>query len=448
MSSFIMSRHRRHVTAGAAVGCSLALVLTACSGSTGSKASGDNASCDGVNVLMHSQPPMQKGLETVAAAFEAANKGAKIKFTFVPSENFANVRNARLTAGGLDITEGNSSGATRATPSYVKGIPASDWVRGLDAGLWTELHGKGLENFSPGVRKALQYKGKDYSVPTGISYVTGLYYNQDMFNKLGIKLPTTFDELVAAAEKLKGAGITPLMMGGAEKWPVGLLMEGVASSSIPDMAAFDKGLWTGKTAFTDPDAVEVLKKVKTLYSYAEPTFPGISAATVTGSFVAGKAAMIPDGSWGADGISLLKPKFKWGYFPLPGSDNPKNNAILRGKLETNMAIPANAKHKACAARFLEFYSQPANYQAFIAEAGFLPAMADVKSTQFLQSIAHYSAKEGFAPTWEGVFSPNPAAGKDARVGFPYDKIAPMGNQSDMEALAKSTQTAWAAALPK
>lgn len=447
-------RTRRASTAVLAAG-SAALILSACTGGvTGGAAapasgSGSDGECEGtIDVLMHAHEPMEAGLRAVGEAFEAENPGVKVEFTFIPNENFANVRNARLTAGDVDITEGNSSGATRNLPDYVSGIDQSDWVRGLEAGQWLELSGSWLDNWSPGVREALQWEGSDYAVPTGISYVTGVYYNKDMFAENGIELPTTFDEFVDAAETLQDAGITPLVMGGAEKWPVGLLMEGVASSSLDDMAAFDEGLWTGEAKFTDPEAVAVLEKIQTLYSLAEPTFPGISASTVTGRFTSGEAAMLPDGSWGAAGIEAQDPDFEWGYFPLPGSDNAEDNQVLRGKLETNIAVPANAKDSACAVDFLEFYSQPENYQTFISDAGFLPAMPDIESTDFLESIAPYFGEEGYAPSWGGVFHPNPAAGQNVRVGFAYDQIAPMGTESDMEALAAASQAAWDAALPQ
>ncbi len=72
-----------------------------------------------------------------------------MKFTFVPSENFVNVRNARLTAGDVDIAEGNWLGATRELPDYIKDIEASDWCRGLQAGQWTELSGDWLDRRLP-----------------------------------------------------------------------------------------------------------------------------------------------------------------------------------------------------------------------------------------------------------------------------------------------------------
>ncbi len=108
-------------------------------------------------------------------------------------------------------------------------------------------------------------------------------------------------------------------MGGAEKWPVGLLMEGVASSSIEDMEAFDRGLWTGDVKFTDPEAVRVLEKIQTLYSFAEPTFPGISASTVTGGFATGEAHhAAEDGSWGAGGIEEQNPDLRVRLLPPSG----------------------------------------------------------------------------------------------------------------------------------
>jgi len=43
-----------------------------------------------------------------------------------------------------------------------------------------------------------------------------LYYNQDMFDKAGIKVPTTVDDLYAAADAFVAKGITPFATGGAE----------------------------------------------------------------------------------------------------------------------------------------------------------------------------------------------------------------------------------------
>lgn len=43
-----------------------------------------------------------------------------------------------------------------------------------------------------------------------------MYYNTDMFDKYGIEIPTTLDELESAMQKFVDAGVTPLSEGVAE----------------------------------------------------------------------------------------------------------------------------------------------------------------------------------------------------------------------------------------
>ena len=48
-----------------------------------------------------------------------------------------------------------------------------------------------------------------------------LFYNTDLFAQAGIdEPPATWDELLDDVQALKEAGITPIILGGGEKWPV------------------------------------------------------------------------------------------------------------------------------------------------------------------------------------------------------------------------------------
>ena len=50
--------------------------------------------------------------------------------------------------------------------------------------------------------------------------MVGFWYNKALFTKAGITAPpTTWDELLADVGKLKDAGITPIALGGKDKWP-------------------------------------------------------------------------------------------------------------------------------------------------------------------------------------------------------------------------------------
>src|SRR5689334_6191051 len=61
--------------------------------------------------------------------------------------------------------------------------------------------------------------GEPYAVPI-IAVSHGIYYNQDLFQKNGIAVPTTWEELMAAAQKLKDAGVTPFANGTKDAWDI------------------------------------------------------------------------------------------------------------------------------------------------------------------------------------------------------------------------------------
>ena len=55
-----------------------------------------------------------------------------------------------------------------------------------------------------------------------ITSQVGFFYNKDLFAKAGVDASAikTWDDLLAAVKKLKAAGITPIVVGGADKWPL------------------------------------------------------------------------------------------------------------------------------------------------------------------------------------------------------------------------------------
>src|SRR5260370_27927796 len=59
-----------------------------------------------------------------------------------------------------------------------------------------------VDDFSAGGRQFAQNeKGEMHSLPWSVDYFI-LYWNKELFAKKGVALPETFDEMVAAAEKL------------------------------------------------------------------------------------------------------------------------------------------------------------------------------------------------------------------------------------------------------
>src|SRR3990172_10712513 len=78
----------------------------------------------------------------------------------------------------------------------------------------------GLENFSDVAKSAwITDDGKDVFCVPMASVIHGFIYNQDAFDKLGLTVPTTQVEFMAALEAIKKDGTyAPLAMGTADQW--------------------------------------------------------------------------------------------------------------------------------------------------------------------------------------------------------------------------------------
>src|SRR5215207_8203425 len=69
-----------------------------------------------------------------------------------------------------------------------------------------------LENISQASIDVLQSLGHADGEVNGVPFANnadGIIYNVDLFNELGLTVPTTWDELIATAEKVKAAGQVP-----------------------------------------------------------------------------------------------------------------------------------------------------------------------------------------------------------------------------------------------
>ena len=81
--------------------------------------------------------------------------------------------------------------------------------------LWEQT---GLTSVFPSSIRALSdYGGRQYFVPVGYQW-SGIYYNRAVFEQHGIEPPTTWDELINAADSLLAAGETPFALAGDDAW--------------------------------------------------------------------------------------------------------------------------------------------------------------------------------------------------------------------------------------
>ena len=395
-----------------------------------------------LSIVVSSNGPSDAAFKAVTDAFNQKYPGMHAVVTPVANDAYAATKAAQLAAGEADIVVG---GPFRDLPSYADAAQNADMLLAQAGGYLDLTSQPWLSKYTPSIIDSVKMGGKVYSVPTGLSYATGVYYNKKIFADNNLQIPTTWAELQNVISVLQGKGITPFGMGGKDIWPVGLVMNGVAGGLYPTAADKQKaidGLWGKTVDLSAGTPLTVLERTQTIMNATVKNFAGAGYDEIPAAFAKGDFAMLPDGTWNHTTIlTAVGSSFDVGMFPLPAGDDAAANKYLNGKVELSLAVNAKSKNTAGALAWLEFFSDPANYAQFVTTAGFAPSQPNIKTDAFLDSISAYTAS--FEPMWESLWIANPKAGQDATYPFNYPALKPLGS-SDPAAAAKAAQQAWQA----
>jgi glucose/mannose transport system substrate-binding protein len=143
----------------------------------------------------------------------------------------------------------------------------------------------------------IKVKGHYYAAPMNIHMQTWLWYSKAAFAKAGIdKEPASVDELFAALDKLKAAGLIPLAHGG-QSWQEVILF----SSMLSNLGG--RELYLKVIRDRDQSAIrsaafrKVLLAYKRLQSYVDQGSPGRTWNDATALVIAGRAGLQIMGDW-------------------------------------------------------------------------------------------------------------------------------------------------------
>ena len=159
------------------------------------------------------------------------------------------------------------------------------------------------------------YDGKIYAVPLNIAAAC-CFYNTEMFEAAGAKVPTNWSEMLDACEKLQAAGYTPITISAGTAWCLSMVAGYLCESKGVDLAAIADGSGTwedGKLEAAATDLVELSK-------YFQETAAGDTNDVATANFYNEEAAILIQGSWAIGQINGENPDFesKCGVFQFPG----------------------------------------------------------------------------------------------------------------------------------
>jgi raffinose/stachyose/melibiose transport system substrate-binding protein len=218
------------------------------------------------------------------------------------------------------------------------------------------------DNFLPGSFSAFTYDGKLYGLPKNSDCMV-LYYNKALFDQFGVKVPETFDELIAAGATFNANGIAPIAIDGADTWLESLLFHQIVLSEGGNQATIYDTL-TGKTTFaTDPALMKAADMVKLMVdnNMFQQGYVTTDYGTARNYFGQGLAAMYYMGSWesGLATDEAFSEEFRSNLgcmtFPVGTSGNPGDLIAWNGG---GYGVAANSANKEEAMKFLAFMFQP------------------------------------------------------------------------------------------
>ena len=228
--------------------------------------------------------------------------------------------------------------------------------------------------------ESLEVDGKYYGVPIR-TMVSCIWYNKSLFKKAGIVAERdydgTYDSLVKICEKLKKAGITPLVNGGADGWGTSWVGFSLFAGEVPGfmedtLPEFVKGR---KNFSTSPEFKRALKAHQDLAvrGYYNNDLTTINRQEGVTLFASGKGAMLPSISFDIFGARAGLGD-DLGVLPMPSisKNSPNFGASVGGIGVDALAVTNYGKHPDEAVKFLKFLKSYDEEKRFVKATGELP----------------------------------------------------------------------------
>ncbi len=212
--------------------------------------------------------------------------------------------------------------------------------------------------FIPGTFEPNRYNGKLYGLPTTIDFWV-VYYNKALFEKTGVKVPATIDELIATAKPFRDQGIIPVVTDGKDAWPLNITWDNLVGRTTGDFTLIQKAL-ARKVKFTDPvflPATKLFKQMVDSKLFADDLLT-LDYGASRNLFGQEKAAMYLMGSW-ESGLSTdesFSDSFHKNLGVMKFPAGPKGSIDdLMAWGGGNYVVSAKTKHKALCIDYLKTY---------------------------------------------------------------------------------------------
>lgn len=255
----------------------------------------------------------------------------------------------------------------------------------------------GMSTYGADVLSARSLNGKVYALPVNIHRANLIFINKQVLDRLGGKVPTTLDDLVALCSKASASGVPCLLQAGANQFTILHLWEQIFLA-VAGPQKFLMFMY-GTLPAGDPSIRQATETFITLSKTFPSNWPTLDWTGAVADLVAGKGLAHVDGDWAVGLIYNVYPQVKMCPYtsvsadcniivaPFPGTAGIYNLVI------DSVAVPAGSPTTQMGIDFVRFFAGPEGQSIFNPLKGSIAVYKNIDPSIYPTSIQRWEVEE-------------------------------------------------------
>ncbi|BCW62901.1 extracellular solute-binding protein [Arthrobacter sp. StoSoilB22] len=287
--------------------------------------------------------------EQIAADFKKKYPNVDVKFDYQGGD-----------VGALTMTQlqgGTAPDILTSFPGGTKTDPADTVVSLAASGRIAPIGAPWAKDVPDAWKKSVNYEDKTFAYPGALQPLAAIF-NKTKIDELGLKIPTTLDEVYGLCTAAKSKGVYAYSLGLGDPAGPQMLTYSQLGTLEADQAQFDADLASGKKTYADSvwvDQFEIYKKMGDQGCFGEGAL-GRSRDQAGEEVAKGSALATVDVGAALAPIQKKAPNSSFEVAPMPATNNAADTKVvaLPGFVNT---INAKAKNPTAAQAFLAFMGE-------------------------------------------------------------------------------------------
>ena len=207
-----------------------------------------------------------------------------------------------------------------------------------------------------------QSKKRLYAIPYA-GNASGYIINADVWKQAGEdpeNPPQTWSEFIALLKRFKAKGITPIEASTADPWTLQAPLSSLNSTLVPESEYVN--LKDGSKKFSDLWSTVSDELVEIYQNYTQKN-PAVTYQQATQDLAAGKAAILPLGTYAIPQVRLIDKNANLRFAQMPATDNAKEQQLTAGD-DVMLTMGTHTKHEKEAREFVDFLMSDENVKDY------------------------------------------------------------------------------------